>query len=93
MLTESCDASGSDCDDNAKQFKGMFMRYLQDLDGVTGNAYASFAATQADSVWGTDRDALNRLGVRWNGQGGGAHPNTADWRTRASALSALLAAG
>jgi hypothetical protein len=93
ILTESCDSTSADCDDNAKQFKGVFMRYLEDLDSVTGGAYSSFAATQANAVWNSDRDSLNRLGVRWNGQGSSAHPDTADWRTQASALSALLAAG
>lgn len=93
ILTESCDAPSSDCDDNAKQFKGVFMRYLQDLDPAIGGAYASFARTQADSVWSRDRDSLDRLGERWAGGGTSAHPDVADWRTQASALSALLAAG
>ncbi|WP_037627607.1 glycoside hydrolase family 76 protein [Streptomyces aureus] len=93
VLTESCDAPASDCDDNAKQFKGIFMRYLQDLDSVTGHAYRAFATTQADTVWSTDRDSLNRLGQRWSGGGSGTHPNTRDWRTQASGLSALLAGG
>ena len=92
VLTESCDAATADCDDNAKQFKGVFMRYLQDLNSVTGNAYASFAQTQATTVWNNDRDSLNRLGERWAGGGTTAHPNTRDWRTQASGLSALLAA-
>ncbi len=86
VLTESCDASTPSCDDNAKQFKGVFMRYLQDLDSVTGNAYRSFATAQADSLWSTARDGLNRVAEDWSGGG------TADWRTEASALSALLAA-
>ncbi|WP_406835272.1 glycoside hydrolase family 76 protein [Streptomyces sp. AHU1] len=93
VLTESCDALTSDCDDNAKQFKGVFMRYLQDLDSVTGDSYLAFATAQADSVWTADRDSLNRLGQRWSGGGSAAHPNAVDWRTQASALSALLAAG
>ncbi len=91
ILTESCDSLSTDCDDNAKQFKGIFMRYLQDLDSATGGAYAGFATTQADSIWNSDRDSLNRMGVRWSGQGSSDHPNTADWRTEASALSGLLA--
>ncbi len=93
LLTESCDALTADCDDNGKQFKGVFMRYLQDLDSVTGGAYSGFATTQANSIWNADRDSLNRLGVRWSGQGSSAHPDVSDWRTQASALSALLAAG
>ncbi len=87
ILTESCDTGSNSCDDNGKQFKGVFMRYLQDLNGATGGAYNSFAQAQATSVWNSDRDSLNRLGERWAGGG------VADWRTQASALSALLAAG
>jgi hypothetical protein len=90
VLTESCDTATASCDDNGKQFKGVFMRYLQDLNSVTGNAYGSFAATQANTLWSTDRDSLNRLGERWSG--GQSGPNPVDWRTQASALSALLAA-
>jgi hypothetical protein len=93
VLTEPCDTATSGCDDNGKQFKGVFMRYLQDLDSVTGNAYLGFATTQADSVWNADRDSLNRLGERWAGSGGTSAPDVSDWRTQASALSALLAAG
>ncbi|SHM96000.1 glycoside hydrolase family 76 protein [Actinacidiphila paucisporea] len=92
VLTESCDAVSASCDDNAKQFKGVFMRYLDELDTATGGAYAAFARTQADSVWNADRDSLVRLGERWAGADPAAHPNTRDWRTQASALSALLAA-
>lgn len=43
---------------------------------------------QADSIWSTDRDRLNRLGQRW----AGTSPNPSDWRTQASALGALTAA-
>ncbi|MGW0966440.1 glycoside hydrolase family 76 protein [Streptomyces sp. NPDC002516] len=93
ILTESCDAPTSDCDDNAEQFKGVFMRSLQDLDSVTGGSHLAFATAQADRVWSADRDSLNQLGQRWSGGGSAAHPNARDWRTQASALSALLAAG
>ncbi|WP_333769365.1 glycoside hydrolase family 76 protein [Streptomyces sp. IBSBF 2435] len=92
VLTESCDAVTASCDDNAKQFKGVFMRYLDEVNTATGGAYAAFARTQADSVWNTDRDSLVRLGERWAGADPAAHPNVRDWRTEASALSALLAA-
>ncbi|WUL62322.1 glycoside hydrolase family 76 protein [Streptomyces sp. NBC_00344] len=93
LLTESCDAGTTDCDDNSKQFKGVFMRYLQDLDQVTDGAYHGFAATQADAIWNRDRDPLNRLGERWSGRTSADHPNVRDWRTQASALSGLLAGG
>ncbi len=93
ILTESCDGPSASCDDNGKQFKGVFMRYLQDLDTATGNAYLGFAQTQANSIWNVDRDSLDRLGERWAGGGTSAQPNVFDWRTQASALSGLLAAG
>ena len=88
VLTESCDPQGT-CDDNQKQFKGIFSRYLADLARVTGTpAYTDFARRQADSIWSADRDALNRLGQRW----AGGTPNQLDWRTQASGLGALTAA-
>lgn len=93
ILTESCDATTTTCDDNQKQFKGVFMRYLMALADVSGIAgYRTYATTQANSVWSADRDSLNRLGERWSGATSSSAPNAADWRTQASALEALLAA-
>ena len=86
ILTESCDPTNS-CDDNQKQFKGIFIRYLSELSQATSGAYGGFLRTQANSVWTVDRDSLNRIGERWSGAG----PNVSDWRTQASAVSALLA--
>ncbi|MFF0271333.1 glycoside hydrolase family 76 protein [Kribbella sp. NPDC004536] len=89
VLTEYCDAPGRTCDDNGKQFKGIFMRYWMDLADTTHDSrYTAFVAQQAATVWDNDRDASDRLGERWSGQA----PNVFDWRTQASALSALLAA-
>jgi predicted alpha-1,6-mannanase (GH76 family) len=88
VLTESCDPSGS-CDDNQKQFKGIFTRYLAELASVTGNGtYKSFLDNQANTVWSADRDSLDHIGVRWSGQG----TNVMDWRTQASGLDVLTAA-
>ena len=92
LLTESCDSLSSQCDDNAKQFKGIFIRYLGDLNGVVGGAYNTFITAQADSLWNYDRDTLNRFGERWSGLDSGSYPNIRDWRTQAGALAALLAA-
>ncbi|MEU4112756.1 glycoside hydrolase family 76 protein [Streptomyces sp. NPDC027717] len=90
VLTESCDVGGASCDDNQKQFKGVFVRHLADLASATGSsAYRAYLVRQADSVWAKDRDPLNRLGERW----AGTSPNQVDWRTQASALAALTAAG
>ncbi|MEV5963455.1 glycoside hydrolase family 76 protein [Kribbella sp. NPDC051952] len=89
VLTEYCDAPGRTCDDNGKQFKGIFMRYWMDLADTTHDRrYTDFVDQQAATVWNNDRDAAGRLGERWSG----AAPNVFDWRTQASALSALIAA-
>lgn len=86
VLTESCDIGQNPCDDNQKQFKGIFSRFLADLAKATGSAtYQSFAQQQSNSIWATDRDSLNRLGQRW----AGGSPNQQDWRTQSSALDAL----
>lgn len=92
-LTERCDALDQTCDDNGKQFKGIFMRYWTDLVDTTHDQhYAAFLDTQADTLWNDDRDAANRLGTRWSGATSDEHPNVFDWRTQASALSALIGA-
>lgn len=93
VLTEACDALDRNCDDNGKQFKGIFLRYLMDLADTTGDdRYRDFVQTQAASIWDHDRDVANRLGCRWAGGTSDDHPNAFDWRTQASALSALIAA-
>ncbi|UPG87645.1 glycoside hydrolase family 76 protein [Luteibacter aegosomatis] len=90
-LSETCDATDQSCDDNAKQFKGIFMRYWTDLvDTTHDRGYAAFLERQAATIWNDDRDAANRLGTRWSGATGDGHPNVFDWRTQASALSALV---
>jgi predicted alpha-1,6-mannanase (GH76 family) len=91
VLTETCDASDQTCDDNAKQFKGIFTRYWTDLvDTTRDRRYADFLDQQADNIWDNDRDAAGRLGTRWSGLTSDDHPNVFDWRTQASALSALI---
>lgn len=91
ILTESCDASDQTCDDNGKQFKGIFTRYWTDLVDTTHDPrYATFLDNQAQSIWTNDRDAAGRLGTRWSGATSDDHPNVFDWRTQASALSALI---
>jgi predicted alpha-1,6-mannanase (GH76 family) len=92
VLTESCDPLGRTCDDNQKQFKGIFMRYFTELADTTGSSrYAEFVDRQAETIWANDRDSSERLGLRWTGASTEASPNVFDWRTQASALSALIA--
>ncbi|BDZ50832.1 hypothetical protein GCM10025867_30730 [Frondihabitans sucicola] len=92
ILTESCDALSTTCDDNGKQFKGVFERYLSDLTDLTHDQrYLAFSQRQASSIWANDRTNANQLGERWSGEDSTAFPTAYDWRTQASALSALLA--
>ncbi|GGA03375.1 hypothetical protein GCM10011408_26100 [Dyella caseinilytica] len=91
ILTERCDALDQTCSNDAKQFKGIFMRYWTDLVDTTRDPhYAAFLDRQADSIWNNDRDAAGRLGTRWSGATSNDHPNEFDWRTQASALSTLI---
>jgi predicted alpha-1,6-mannanase (GH76 family) len=94
LLTESCDALNATCDDNQKQFKGIFMRFLGELNGDSsiGGAYSSFIQAQTGSLWAADRTSLNQIGERWSGQSSSTNPNVSDWRTQASGLEALDAA-
>jgi hypothetical protein len=63
-----------------------------DLTDSTHDArYQRFVDQQATSIWTSDRSAGDALGERWSGAESAAHPNVFDWRTQASALSALIA--
>src|SRR5579859_5661760 len=51
ILTETCDALDQTCDDNGKQFKGIFMRYWTELVDMTHDSqYAAFLDLQAESI-------------------------------------------
>lgn len=92
ILTEWTDVLGETTNDNHKQFKGIFLRYLMDLADATGDdRYRDVVASQAATIWEQDRTIADRLGVRWAGASTEASPNVFDWRTQASALSALIA--
>jgi predicted alpha-1,6-mannanase (GH76 family) len=94
VLTESCDVlTVPTCDDNQKQFKGIFTRYLGDLAGVTHSVtYRAFLAHQVDTFWANDRTSDNQIGEIWSGASSDTHQNMFDWRTEASGLEAILAA-
>jgi len=92
VLAESCEPFDRTCDDNQKQFKGIFVRYLTELADTTGEPrYQDFLDHQAETIWANDRDSSERLGLRWSGASSAESPNVFDWRTQASALSALIA--
>lgn len=64
ILREPCESG--DCGGDGPQFKGIFIRYLAYLYDVTRKpAYYNFLFKNAHSVWFTDRNVFNQLGLRW----------------------------
>ncbi len=67
ILHEPCESGG--CGGDGPQFKGIFIRYLAYLYDVTRNpAYYTFLFKNAHSVWFSDRNTFNQLGLIWSGQ-------------------------
>ena len=61
ILTESCDTLTTSCDDNQKQFKGIFMRYLGDLNAISGGRYDSFISAQVNVTTNLGQGCRQRL--------------------------------
>ena len=65
VLHDVCEPN---CGADGIQFKGVFLRNLMALLGVTPNQqYANFALTNAESIWNTSRDTSNAFGQVWSG--------------------------
>lgn len=71
ILKEHCEP---DCDDNAKQFKGIFVRYVQYYyescvrKGREVNVMVkNFMRKNCRTLWNYDRDGENRFGLIWKG--------------------------
>lgn len=85
VLREPCESG--DCGGDGPQFKGIFIRYLAYLYDVTRNpAYYNFLFKNAHSVWFTDRNVFNQLGLRW-----GQTFDMADAARQSSAMMAVSA--
>ena len=88
VLHDTCDGTNT-CGADASQFKGVFMRNLQQLQKASPNSkYLNFITTTANSIWAKDRNAQNQLSVDWSGPFKGS----ANASTQSSALDALVAA-
>jgi len=86
ILCEPCEPSG--CDADQTQFKGIFVRYLQELCQHSGNpAYRAFILANADAVWDNARNPVNQFGASWAGPF-----DKADASRQSSAVEALTAA-
>jgi len=79
------------CGGDGSQFKGVFMRNLHYLHAVAPqDAFRSAILKNADSIWASNRNGNNQLGISWAGPveaGGG--PNAS---THSSAMDVLVGA-
>jgi predicted alpha-1,6-mannanase (GH76 family) len=67
VLKEPCEPSSCGGGD-VPQFKGIFIRHLAYLYDTDHKAsYFNFLYTNAHSIWSTDRNSTNQLGLRWTG--------------------------
>lgn len=84
ILQEPCEPN---CDGDAVQFKGIFMRNLAYLYQATGDQqYINYINANTASLWSNDRSGTS-LGLRWAGPF-----DSADAARQSSALDALNAA-
>jgi len=87
VLHDSCEPNN--CEPDATQFKGVFMRNLEMLQRVSPHdIYKEVIISSANSIWENDRNGQGQLGVDWAGP---LH-NPADASTHSSAFEALVAA-
>lgn len=87
VIHDSCEPSN--CEPDATQFKGIFIRNLQMLNtAAPDDLYNQVISSCADSIWKKDRNDQGQLGVVWSGPVGGQ----VDATTQSSALDALVAA-
>ena len=86
ILTDPCTGTCTSQNPDQTQFKGIFMRNLDELYQVTGDqAYLTFINKNATSVWENDRNIYDQTGYDWGG------PITAiDQSFNASTLSSGL---
>ena len=84
ILHEPCEPN---CGADGPQFKGIFMRNLQRLQGVRPNErFEKFISANAESIWKNARGEGNILGLVWSGPF-----DKADAGTQSSATEALIA--
>ncbi len=68
VLREPCEVSGGCGGGDVPQFKGIFVRNLALLYDVTRKpTYYTFLFRNGHATWTNDRNALNQLGLKWDG--------------------------
>ena len=84
ILHDPCEPN---CGADGPQFKGIFMRNLQNLQlAIPNDRFKTFINDNSKSIWVNDRDTENRLGLIWSGPFMGASAST-----QSSAADALVA--
>jgi predicted alpha-1,6-mannanase (GH76 family) len=84
ILHDECEPQ---CNADAVQFKGIFVRNLAALNhAYPRTEYATFLRTNAESVWQRAQGSQTQFGVVWSGPF-----DTADAGTQSSAVDALVA--
>lgn len=87
ILTESCELTGEDCDNNQQAFKGIFTRNLAELNVLlSGEPYTQYLENNARSAWDKDRNGADLFGVSWDGPYANASIGT-----QSSVVSLLIA--
>jgi predicted alpha-1,6-mannanase (GH76 family) len=88
ILTEPHEAATKRRDRDRPQFKGIFVRHLLDFHQASPRpAYRAFILANARSIWTSNRNADDQLGLHWAGPF-----DRADAARQSSALDALNAA-
>jgi predicted alpha-1,6-mannanase (GH76 family) len=79
------------CGGDGSQFKGIFVRNLRALQQASPQAaFRTAIQKNADSIWASDRNAQNQLGISWTGPASaGSGPNAS---THSSAMDVIVAA-
>ena len=89
ILHDPCEPN---CGGDGPQFKGIFMRNLQELQlAMPNERFRTFIDANANSIWANDRTSDNQLGLIWSGPFTGATASTQS--SAADALVAALAIG
>ena len=89
ILHDPCEPN---CGADGPQFKGVFMRNLQNLQlEIPNERFKTFIDANANSIWLNDRTSGNKLGLLWSGPFMGATASTQS--SAADALVAALAIG
>ncbi|KAL3419474.1 glycosyl hydrolase [Phlyctema vagabunda] len=67
ILTEPCEADDT-CEPNGTAFKGIFVRYLSQLNNVLADTpYTEYLGNQAASVYQFNRNSSDFYGIHWDG--------------------------